>query len=257
MGPQAAPLGRSDYSGLEGLMDALDEAYSSWMRDIRLGKAKLMVPQRLLDHTGRGKGAVFEPEREVFVPAQVPRDRRQRTGLPRRSWRTSSTSAGRSTRQRAKTRSSRSSARPATAGRRWACRVTSPQTATEVAARDRKSLTTRGKKITYWRPGLADIIYGLMAVEASVFGRGLTPVRPDVDFPDVVIPDELAVAQTVAALRSVETMSIQVAVEKVHADWTSDQVTAEVARIHAEGPATPLGAGAAPLPHPADLAEAE
>ena len=41
---------------------------SSWMRDIRLGKAKLMVPQSMLDNIGRGKGAVFEPEREVFVP---------------------------------------------------------------------------------------------------------------------------------------------------------------------------------------------
>ena len=27
-----------------------------------------MVPQSMLDNIGRGKGAVFEPEREVFVP---------------------------------------------------------------------------------------------------------------------------------------------------------------------------------------------
>jgi hypothetical protein len=37
------------------------------MRDIRLGKARLIVPHRYLDNIGRGKGAVFEPEREVYA----------------------------------------------------------------------------------------------------------------------------------------------------------------------------------------------
>jgi hypothetical protein len=40
----AAPLGRSDFSGLEISLDTLDEAHASWMRDIRLGKARLIVP---------------------------------------------------------------------------------------------------------------------------------------------------------------------------------------------------------------------
>src|SRR5690606_13784072 len=34
--PQLAPLGRSDFDGIEGLLDALDETYTSWMRDVRL-----------------------------------------------------------------------------------------------------------------------------------------------------------------------------------------------------------------------------
>ena len=40
--PLGQHLGRSDLAGVESLMDALDEAYSSWMRDIRLGKARLL-----------------------------------------------------------------------------------------------------------------------------------------------------------------------------------------------------------------------
>lgn len=36
--------GRSDCDGLRGLMDSLDETYSSWMRDVRLAKARLIVP---------------------------------------------------------------------------------------------------------------------------------------------------------------------------------------------------------------------
>src|SRR5690606_4592477 len=41
--PVGRDLGRSDLQGVEGLLDSLDEAYTSWMRDIRLGKARLFV----------------------------------------------------------------------------------------------------------------------------------------------------------------------------------------------------------------------
>ena len=41
-------MGRSDYDNLRDLMDALDESYSSWMRDIRLAKARLIVPAQFL-----------------------------------------------------------------------------------------------------------------------------------------------------------------------------------------------------------------
>ena len=108
------------------------------------------------------------------------------------------------------------------------------QTATEVVARERKSLTTRGKKITYWRPGLADIIYGLMAVSKTVFGEDVEPVRPDIEFPDVVLPDALELAQTVAAMRGAGAASIETAVAELHPDWAPEKVAEEVARIYAE-----------------------
>ncbi|KPC70110.1 hypothetical protein ADL26_17955, partial [Thermoactinomyces vulgaris] len=40
--PEAAHLGVSDFSGIEGLLDANDLAYSSLMRDVDLGKARLV-----------------------------------------------------------------------------------------------------------------------------------------------------------------------------------------------------------------------
>jgi hypothetical protein len=108
------------------------------------------------------------------------------------------------------------------------------QTATEVVARERKSLTTRGKKINYWRPGLADIMYGLMSVSKTVFGTDIVPVRPDVEFADAVMPDQLELAQTVAALRGAESASIETAVSMAHPDWTPDDVAKEVQRIYEE-----------------------
>ena len=232
LGPQAAPLGRSDFSGLEGMMDSLDEAWSSWMRDIRLGKARLMVPHSFLDNIGRGKGAVFEPEREILSPLGALASGEASLGqqivafTPDIRWEQHKntcdallesiiTQAGYS-------------------GQTLGLQGDIAQTATEVVARERKSLTTRGKKITYWRPGLADILYGLMEVSRVVFHENITPVRPDIEFADVVLPDALELAQTVAAMRGAESMSIETAVATAHPDWTPDKVAEEVARIYAE-----------------------
>ena len=123
------------------------------MRDIRLGKARLMVPQSYLDNIGRGKGAVFEPEREVFLPVAMLVSGEAAIGASR-SCRSSSPSASRSTSRPVNASSRRSSARPGTRGQTLGLQGDIAQTATEVVARERKSLTTRGKKITYWRPGL-------------------------------------------------------------------------------------------------------
>ena len=40
--------GRSDFEGQRDQLDALDEAMSSWLRDIRLGKARLLLPVEYL-----------------------------------------------------------------------------------------------------------------------------------------------------------------------------------------------------------------
>src|SRR5690606_36393308 len=52
--PIGTYLGRSYYSGSEGLMDALDEVYTSWQRDIRLGKARITVPDTWLQPVAMG-----------------------------------------------------------------------------------------------------------------------------------------------------------------------------------------------------------
>ena len=232
MGPQAAPLGRSDYSGLEGLMDALDEATSSWMRDIRLGKAKLMVPQSMLDNIGRGKGAVFEPEREVMVPLQSLSSGDGPLGQQIVPWQPNIRYAEH--KATCDNLVEQIIGMAGYSGQTMGLQGDIAQTATEVVARERKSLTTRGTKITYWRPGLSDIIYGLMAVSQSVFGEKITPLRPEIEFPDVVLPDQLELAQTVAAMRGAEAASLETAVETLHPDWSPEKAAEEVARIYAE-----------------------
>lgn len=232
LGPQAAPLGRSDFSGVEGLMDALDEAMSSWMRDIRLGKARLIVPQSMLQSLGRGQGAILDLEREVMVPigglVTGEGDIKQQI-LPQQfniRWQEHQ--------ETCKNLVETIIQQAGYSGQTLGLQGDIAQTATEVVARERKSMTTRGKKINYWRPAFADIIYGLMAVDNVVFGNPLAPVRPDVEWPDAVLPDQLELAQTVSAMRAAESASVETAVSMLHPDWTPEDVALEVQRIYAE-----------------------
>jgi hypothetical protein len=232
LGPWAAPLGRSDYAGLETMFDGLDEAFSSWMRDIRLGKARLIVPHSYLDNLGRGKGAVFEPDREVYSPVNmlVSGEAGNGTGIMPQQfnirWQEHKGTVDCLIEEIIN--------RAGYSGQTMGQAGDIAQTATEVVARERKSLTTRAKKTNYWGPAAADILYGLMTVNQVIFGSKVTAVRPDIEFPDVVLPDALELAQTVGALRGAEAISVETAVATAHPDWDTTQVATEVQRIYAE-----------------------
>ena len=232
LGPQVAPLGRSDFSGVESLMDALDETYSSWQRDVRLAKARLIVPQQYLDNIGRGKGAVFDPDRQVYSPISM------------------MTSGGGTSDIMANQFQIRVNEHQQTCAD-YVNRIVQGagysgqtfgeydggqgMTATEIRARERKTLITRNKKVLYWKPGLRDILYGWLAVKRSVFNdASVTPERPEVDFPEVVLPDQLELAQTASALAMADAASKETLVRMVHPDWSDAEVRTEVRMIYAE-----------------------
>jgi hypothetical protein len=54
----------------ETFLSAIDETYSSWMRDIRLAKSRIIVPAGYLASTGPGMGAGWE-DREVYAPTDA------------------------------------------------------------------------------------------------------------------------------------------------------------------------------------------
>jgi len=227
--PVATSLGRSDYCGVESLMDALDETYSSWMRDIRLAKSRLIVPPSYLDNIGPGRGAVMEPDREVFVPLNM-------LAGGQAEQITANQFAIRFQEHQATCQEliTQIIERAGFAQASFGEAATTAMTATEVENRERRTLLLRAKKLNYWRPGLAGAIYGQMAVEEQVFGRGLTPVRPDVTFPDAILPSLQELATTAVALENAHAASIETLVTLVHPDWTVDQVDEEVAAIKGE-----------------------
>jgi hypothetical protein len=201
------------------------------MRDIQLGKSRLIVPQGYLDSIGRGKGAVFDPDRQVYSPIAM------------------MTGSGTSDivqnqfkirwQEHQKTCEKLIAEIVRRAGYSAQDFGEEPEavamTATEIEARERRSMITRDKKILYWRPALRDILYGLLSVQAEMFGdRTVTPERPNIDFAEVVLPDPLQMAQTANQLAAAEAASKQVLVQMIHPDWTERDVDEEVSRIYAE-----------------------
>lgn len=240
-------LGRSDYDGIEAEMDALDEAATSLMRDLRLARARLIVPQEMLEGQGKGKGAKFDLDQEVWeaAPAGVPSFGNDKLITP-------SQFAIRAD-DHLKVIKSKIELIILAAG----YSSTSfgldepravPATATEIVNRERQSFLTRSKKISYWTPPLEEILETLLEIDQVHFG-GPGTARPRIDFADSIRDDAQQTATVVHTLRAAESASTEVRVRMVHAKWTDEEVTAEVKKILAEGapPVKPLDMNPMPI----------
>ncbi|HEY9409336.1 MAG TPA: phage portal protein [Pseudonocardia sp.] len=256
--PVGAHLGRSDLDGVESFMDALDETYTSWMRDIRLAKSRVFIARYLIENNGPGQGGMWDADREVYtaldaIPnhdaAELP-IKPQQFAIRVDEHRDTANelvevilrSAGYSTQ---------------TFGE--GVEGGAP-TATEIRARERRSYLTRDRKIRLVKPELRRILAKLLAVDAAIFHHGNVPTEPvGVEFPDGVQEDPQTAANTAELLRRADAASTETLVALVHPDWDDTQIGAEAAKIHAER-AVPDPAGFRPgvddTP-PADVEEVE
>ncbi len=104
-------------------------------------------------------------------------------------------------------------------------------------AKERRSLTTRGKKAIYTRPALADAVEMLLQLEAALFSSGIEPERPTVAFGDSVSADIQQLATTAELMRRAEAASDETLVRLLHPDWDDSEILAEVDRIQKDKPA--------------------
>jgi len=232
--PAAVNLGRADFDGAEPFMDALDETYSSLMRDIRLGKARLHLPASYLESMGPGKGAVFE-DRELYAPVTAIGANKLDAGL-----------------QIQETQFAIRVEEHLRACAEWLERIIATSgysassfglrdgegaemTATEVSARKGRTGATRAKKVNYAAPVLADLVETLQLIDRRVFPRetSYTPERPDVEFGEA--PESPRVlAETIELLARAEAASIETRVRMFHPDWDDVRVRQEVEGIRAD-----------------------
>lgn len=230
--PAAAHLGRSDFHDIESFLDQIDETWSSWMRDIRLAKGRAFVPDVYLQSNGPGKGASFDAEREIYATLNMLPQQGGSSQLTLHQFAIRVEEHSRTIRELSATSVKGAGYSPETfglGGERGGLK-----TATEVEADQRDSFLTRNHKMLYWRPALAEITETLLMVDAAQFGSGVTPERPDVEFPDGVAEDPEAVARTLQMLAAAEIISIRTGVEMLHPDWDKKRVEDEVELIKKE-----------------------
>ncbi|WP_067184586.1 phage portal protein [Microtetraspora niveoalba] len=229
--PVGANLGRSDFAGaVLGLMDSLDETWTSWMRDIRLAKARLVVPRGYLTDNGPGKGASFDLDRELYEEV---------SSLPGEGLDLSAHQFAIRVEEHKDTAAELLAAILRATGysaQSFGLSNEVAVTATEIMARERRSLVTKGKKALYTRPDLADAIETHLELEAALFNSRIAPERPTIVFGDSIAADIQQLAQTAMLMRQAEAASDDTIVRLLHPDWDETEIQAEVARIVAGRP---------------------
>ncbi|WP_329390244.1 hypothetical protein [Streptomyces sp. NBC_01716] len=239
--PDTVPLGRSDFAGVEPMMDALDESWTSWMRDLRLGKAKVVVPQSMLDTDGPGTGARFDLDKELLVAlsgllgAETMKDSISEIQFKIRVEEHEATC-------KALRRQILSSAgySAQSFGEEGSVAVT----ATEAVARKEESLATRGTKLLYTRPALIEHLTTLMMVDVRhCKAKGVDPAAElTASWPQAVQPDQEATARTLSLLDSAGAISTFMKVKMRSPELDDPEVMAEVQRIREDkSSAVPAG----------------
>lgn len=229
--PVGRNLGRADIDGTEPFMDALDEAWTSWMRDIRLGKSRIMVPQEFLNTTGPGSSAFFDADRDVYVAMKAMGD--PNAALSQQI--TAQQFAIRVAEHAQTVRGLLGSIVQSSgySAQTFGLTEEAATTATEVTSRERRSMGTREKKSRYWTDGLEDFLETLTMLDREIFRQG-DILSPQISFPAASTPSPREVAESVQLLNSAQAVSIETRVRMVHSDWDDERVAAEVEAIKAE-----------------------
>lgn len=220
-------LGRSDWQS-DGVRDhfmSLDETYTSWMRDIRLAKARLIVPNGALEANGPGKGVSFE-DREVWSEISLPPTERGdpitmnqfaiRVTEHEQTWKALSRQAVESAGYAAQT---------------FGLGDATAVTATEVVSQERRSMITRDRKGRYWAPELGHILEAALLLDRRMGWSNVDATRPRIEFGDSVSEDPKSTAETLELLNRAMAASTQTKVQILHPDWEETEVKAETERI--------------------------
>ncbi|MGW2839645.1 hypothetical protein ACWCWD_17790 [Streptomyces sp. NPDC001493] len=238
---RSSPVGRSDFADpIYDMFGALDETWTSWMRDIRLARARLIVPSGYLRDDGPGRGATFDDDREVWSQLNMPPNETG-NGITLNQF---------LIRVEEHQRTTEAITRQAAQSAGYSAQSFGldgngqPITATESDSRDARSTVTRKQKAGHWKHPLAEQLHVGLLLDHHLFGAKITPDRPRVDFGTGVAESEQQQATTLELLARAGAVSTATRVKILNPSWDDDAVQAEVAAILAE-----TGAGA---PDPGD-----
>lgn len=231
-------LGRSDFDELRNLMDSLDETYSSWMRDIRLAKARTIVPaeylkrkpQEMLDGLAKSASWEFDSDVETYVAMDIRNPDGSIPGI---------------TMQQFAIRSSEHAATCIDILRNiYATAGYSPQSfgldinglaqsGTALHIREKKSYNTRGKKQTYWQTPLERILTAMVHLDNALWPQAGSDADDTVKvkFADSMANDISTMSAAVQALSNANAASTETMVMMLHPDWSKKQVAEEIERL--------------------------
>lgn len=228
--------GRADTEGSESLMAAVDEAISALMRDVRLGKVRLIVSETALDQAPTlGKstltGLAFDASAEVFSPLGTGQSMGENTPI---------VAVQPDIRSNEHLDVARDLTRRIIALAGYdpesvvSHRTTLPESAAARRLRESTSLRTTAAKAQRWVPVLEELVSSAGHLRAFL-GTGDSVGEPTAELQPVVSPDRAEIARGVALQRQSGVMSREQAVRELHQAWDDAEVLAEVEKIASEG----------------------
>lgn len=238
---RASMLGRSDLDGLRDLCDALDETYSSWMRDIRLGKARLIVPvdylrkkpQSMIDGVSAKGAWEFDTDVETYVAMDIDIDRAGGTGITPSQFQIRSAEHAATCTDIVRNILQHAGYSPQSFGLEI---NGSSSSGTALNIRERKSAATANKKLSYWQSPLEQILTSIVRIDHALYPNGgsVAGDTVSVSFADSMGTDPSTIASTIEMLSRAHAVSIITMVRMQHPDWSEKQVIDEVERIKEE-----------------------
>lgn len=228
---RASPLGASDYYGVEGLFQSLDETWTSLITELQLCKVRVFVPEEFIERDR--DGATFNEDQQIYVALNIDPLTAQGNNhlfeIQQPELRVEDHL--RLASELVTNTVTRVGYAPQTFGLEVDGNAPS---GTSLRIRERRSLTSLGKKQGYWKPAVAGALWKMHYLNVSVFGaKAEIPEHPaiTVAWADSVAPDIAELAQTVNLLKQAESASIEARVRMLHPDWGDKAITEEVSRI--------------------------
>ena len=229
-------MGRSDFDGLRGLMDELDETYTSWMRDVRLAKARTIVPAEYLKRKPsemierKALSWEFDEDVETFVALDMHDENGNIPSITLQQFAIRSDEHMATCNELLTKIVSIAGYAPQTFGMDI---VGMAQSGTALHIREKKSYDTRGKKETYWKSTLQNIMTAMIHLDNALWPDKGSDADDEVKvrFADSFANDISTMANAVSLLNAANAASTEVKVRMLHPDWTQKQVADEVERL--------------------------
>ena len=233
--------GRSDFDGLTGMFDALDEAYSAVQRETRLTKTTVIVPAEYL----RKRDAIFGVENQACKANQwvFSNNTGAFVALDIDSGQTSSPITVINPEIRAE---QRVAICDDLIRKIWQMAGYSPQSAgldvtgtaesgTALSMRERKSIRTTEVKKTHWWHALHHMMRVMLRLDAAIFHSGVDPeAELTIELPTNAQPDISQMAEILEQLERAGAISTEMKIELLHPDWDEEKRAAELKRIRNE-----------------------
>ena len=231
-------FGRSDFDGLYGLMDALDEAYSAMQRETRMTKTTVIVPAEYLTK----RNDIFGPDSPFCKQGQwvYTNNSGAFTALDIDSGLNHNPITVVNPEMRA---DSRIAVCDDLVKRIFAVAGYAPQSAgidiqgnaesgTALSVRERKTIRTTENKKTHWWHAVNDIVRAMLKLDSAVFRSGVdAKAEVSVELPSNTQPDIAQLAEIIEQLERAGAVSVETKVAMLHPEWDEKKRAEEVERI--------------------------